>query len=115
MAGISRIVDYLKIALKLELGTDVGRVNYRGMVFAALLMILYVPNDWLDAAIIITGHKLPDKPTDPVVLLSIWIVGVLLCIGGIYIAAARVGRVAVREGSTKRSRLKGKRTKRRRK
>ena len=92
---VDKAFSVLKTALKLQLKTDVGRVNYSGMVLVGLLMIVMLPNEVLNTILVLLDHEPSGKENDPLTVVLIYMAGWFLCAGGLALVAARADKAQI--------------------
>jgi hypothetical protein len=91
---LERVVEIFRGAWNLELHSDVGKVNYRTLIVAAILgLVLIFPTDILDTILIALGHQALEKHANPYIIFSAVVVAGFLCNGMIYLAERATAEV----------------------
>lgn len=72
--------EILKTAIKLELKSDAGKVNFAGMFFSLVLAISATVTTWLEDFIRMFKPKAVASPTDWFQLYIVFIVLVMFCV-----------------------------------
>ena len=78
--SISAALKSLKVALKSEFTTNVGRLNLVSMLLIAILIVIFNLHQMLTDALVVDGSLRQDHVTVPVALVGFFFIGSLICV-----------------------------------
>jgi hypothetical protein len=78
--SLSAALKSLKVALKSEFTTDVGRLNLVSMFIITVLIVVFNLHQMLTDALLVDSSLRQDHVTVPVALVGFFFIGSLICV-----------------------------------